>query len=328
MKKIIFICVLLALCFSLTSCGNDSKKIKSFTFDELADYLASIEGLQTLGRGEDSVLLPCKDNTLYLASITRTMNQSTSGHMYTAILLDYFFRIEVPSNGTSILPTKNISIYDESLFDKQDYYITEEAPDNFAYKLRDFDVKCSPEWTEWIDYNIPVFLDYGAKHGLFDAYWYNPQTKQLEMGTYYRQLEDSTELYVVFQETSLFYMGRIPLLMSEEMYEYLKSTYKRFGYDDFKKGTVLEFSEWFTAKYLEDIPEIFEDIKSEYVYYPAYGGGTFGYIKDENFDPVSLFIPDLEKLGVNFDAIPVYIIKATFPHGGTVEDIYWELIGK
>ena len=325
-KLSLFLALILA--FScLVACDNDGKKMKGFTYDELAEYLSSIDGLTPLGRGEESVNLPCKDNTLTLSKITRSLNQSMRGQGYIGMILHRFFQIEVPSNGTSVNPISRISIYDESLFTSQENYITREPPENFAYILRDFNVNCSPEWTEWIDYNIPVINGYGAKHGSFDEYWYNPQTEKFESGAYYRRLEDSTELYVVFQETTLFYNGRHPFLMSEEMYEYLKTTYKQFGYDDYIKGTVAEFSEWFMAEYLEEIPDVFADIKAEYVYYPVYGGGRFGYIKDENFDSVSLFIPDLENLGVNFDALKTYVIKATFPHGGTIEDIFWELIG-
>lgn len=329
MKKLSLFLIIFLLCFLLTSCGEDSKKMKGFTYNELAEYLSEIDGLLPLGRDEESVLLPCKDNTLHMARITRYVNQYANGAGHSAILLDKIFQIEVPSNGTSVHPIRSISIYHDSFFDKQENYITRSAPDNFAYILRDFNVKCSPEWTEWIDYNIPVIDGHGAKHGSFDVLWYNPQTEEFEHGVYYRQLEDSTELYVVFQETTLFYHVNksAPVLMSEEMHEYLKTTYKKFRYDHYRKGTVSEFSEWFMCKYLEEIPDVFSDIKDEYVYYPAYGSGGFGNIKDENFDSLSLFIPDLEKLGVNFDALKTYIIKATFPHGGTVEDIYWELIG-
>ncbi len=329
MKKLSLFLIIFLLCFSLTSCGEDSKKMKGFTYNELAEYLSEIDGLTPLDYRDEPVYLTCKDNTLAIKNIIKSLNSTMSGRNYYGILLHKLFRIEVPSDVPQLYPTKLISIYGEDFFDKQDRYITQKAPENFAYILRDFEVKCSPEWTEWIDYNIPVIDDHSSKHGLLDAYWYNPLTEQFESSVYFSQFENSTELYVVFQKTSLFYPGayRLPFLMSEEAYEYLKSTYKKFHYEHYKKGTVNEFTEWFLSEDSEDISNALADIKAEYVYYPISGGGIYDNLKDENFDSNSFFISDLEELGVNFDALKTYIIKATFPHGGTVEDIYWELIG-
>ncbi|MBE6897090.1 MAG: hypothetical protein E7477_08355 [Ruminococcaceae bacterium] len=329
MKKIIALTILFLLCFSFTSCDNDSKKMNGFTYDELAEYLSEIDGLTPLDRRDEPLYLPCKDNTLTLVNTIKSLNSSMSGRFYSGVLLHKLFKIEVPSKVPELYPTIFTPIYGEDFFDKQDSYITQKAPENFAYILRDFNVKCSPEWTEWIDYNIPVIDGYQAKHGLLDACWYNPLTEQFESSVYYSQLEDSTELYVVFQKTTLFYSAayRLPFLMSEEAYEYLKSTYKKFHYDHYTKGTVEDFTNWFFSEDSEDFSDVFADIRAEYIYYPIKGSGIYENLKDESFDSVSFFISDLEKLGVNFDALKTYIIKATFPHGGTIEDIYWELIG-
>lgn len=325
MKKIIALTILFLLCFSFTSCDNDSKKMNGFTYDELAEYLSELDGLTPMARNDEPIMLPCANNTLSLNLNVRNLSKYGSGLWYWGILLHEFFKIEVPSKVPELYPTIFTPIYGEDFFDKQDRYITQKAPENFAYILRDFNVKCSPEWTEWIEYNIPAITERRAKHGLFDSYWYNPLTEQFESSAYYRQLEDSTELYVVFQETSLFYneLHHIPFLMSEELYETLKA---EFEFAPFTKKTVYEFSSWFFSEHLEEIPPVFADIKDEYVYFVNTELYSEEFRESEYYDP-SVFYEDLKKLGVNFDALKTYIIKATFPHGGTVEDIYWELIG-
>ena len=93
-----------------------------------------------------------------------------------------------------------------------------------------------------------------------------------------------------------------------------------------KKGTVKEFSDWFMCEYLEEIPPAFADIKAEYVYYGTKGVYSTEFEESEYNDP-SIFYEDLKNLGVNFDEIRSYIIKATVPHDGTIQDIFWELIG-
>ena len=81
------------------------------------------------------------------------------------------------------------------------------------------------------------------------------------------------------------------------------------------------------GEYVNEIPPAFADIKDKYVYYTVYGNGLSFGGDYENYDAVKMFIPDLEQLGVNFDELRSYIIKATVPHDGTMQDIFWELIG-
>ena len=69
---------------------------------------------------------------------------------------------------------------------------------SFPYALHK--ENCSPEWTEWLDYNIPYSVGAPEVHGLFNIYWFNPIEQKYEKGVYIRENENKTEVYVVFYE--------------------------------------------------------------------------------------------------------------------------------
>ncbi|MBE6896363.1 MAG: hypothetical protein E7477_04600 [Ruminococcaceae bacterium] len=338
MKKILILFICTVFLFSFSSCDNSDKKTDGFTPTELAEYLSSVDGITNTGANNNKLII-CENNYKISASTRDRMN------IYKFNMKDYlhlFIPDENPLSGAPSLSYTSTNLFENEglaqayFFDKlkeakSNYYGA--SPNNFAYIIRDCGFNSSPEWTEWVDYDIPINHEYKLNHGEWNQYWYNPITEEFEIGHYYRDLENSTEIYLVYQNMSLFYYsaGHLPVLMSEELYEHLKETYKNFHFENYQKGTVKEFSEWFMGEYLENVPTIFSDIKAEYVYYPAYGSGIrmdFDGYEEEGYDAVvKWFISDMKNLGVNFDELRSYIIKATVPHDGTIQDIFWELIG-
>ena len=342
MKKVFFIFICTVLLFALSSCDDGDKKMDGFTPTELAEYLSSVEGITPIGL-DNGITIQCGDTTL-----RATNNQQTTPAVkyFTASMKDYFL-ILTPDNSDGstysvshlfVTVGPNKSYFHDKIQEAKKQY-PGEYPNNFAYIIRDCGLNSSPDWTEWVDYGIAIDPGFETSQGRWNKIWYNPITNELEVGHYYRELENSTEVYIVFQEASLFYSWSLleshldhsaPFLMSEELYEHLKETYESFRYEHYKKGTVKEFAEWFIGEYTEELPPVFSDIKADYVYYPALGFGilqNFDGHEDEKYDGLEGFISDMEDLGVNFDEIRSYIIKATVPHDGTIQDIFWELIG-
>lgn len=373
MKRIFVLLFIGFLCFSLTSCGN-GKKMKGFTYEELAEYFSAIEGLTALGEAADVweageyilqedgtyryegenhyeigqiLSIPCGDDKLRTFYSSTSLNRHNS---YLGIDLYNLLQIELlfPGAWRSFLvkgpkvPQVDPKYYSiAEIFGRNDAI---RAENNIANVIRHLGVKSTPDWKEWMDYEIPFHLynsnNVGA-HGFFNLYWYNPLTEDFQRGVFYTQNENSTELYVVFQENSLFsapyyenpsrnYDIRYfaPLIMSEKMYDQLKTEYPSFKYEDYKKGTVKEFSDWFMGGYQKEIPDVFAKIEDEFVYYPAYGNGVHpDDLNGNEYDCDALFIPDMKDLGVDFDKLRSYIFKITVPHDGVFSDIHWELIG-
>jgi len=391
MKKITVPLLFLLLFVFLSSCNGD-RKMKGFTYEELAEYFSSVDGLTELGTVEtviepgeyvlqedgtyvyeggavyeigNPLNITCGEDKIRATAGFSAINAS-KGHYngYWGVSLEYILNVEVMfvSGWRSILGHKYPKIPDyEPEYRPLDIFHTGEdylphfqgSPNNVAYVIRNAGFNSSPDWEEWIDYGIKYYAENHEPHGYLNYYWYNPISEKFEPGACYTQSDDLTEIYVVFQEKSLFlcpFMSLIdpdtgyfvsnisptdsdtgyfvPLLMSETKYNELKSEYPSFKYDHYKKGTVKEFSEWYMGEYIEEIPAVFADIEDEYVYYPAYGNGIHpDDLNGEEYDCDAMFIPDMKNLGVNFDELRSYIIKITIPHDGIFSDIYWELIG-
>ena len=376
MKKTILVFLLIFLFAFLSSCES-GKKIKGFTYEELAEYFSSVDGLTELGSFEtvvepgeyvlqedgtyvyeggsmyeigDGLYITCGEDKIKASCTSGITNRYYN--QYLNISLKYILKIEVmfPSAWRSILPKQYPRIPDckpeyrtfDAFHTGEDYkprFRGNPTPNNIAYVIGNAGFRSSPDWAEWVDYGIKWASEVYESHGYFNYYWYNPLSGEFEYGEYYTQTDDATEIYVVFQEISLFSNPQLssedynvryfaPLLISETKYNELKAEYPSFKYDHYKKGTVQEFSEWFMGEYIEEIPAVFADIKDEYVYYPAYGDGVHPYdLNGDEYDCDAMFIPDMKDLGVNFDELRSYVIKITIPHDGVFSDIYWELIG-
>ena len=377
MRKIMLVLFILSVCF-LVSCDNGDKKMKGLTYEELGEYMSSLDGLTEIGdsvevweEGEyllqedgtllyeeglhyvlgDSICIPCGDDKLKIEFSPQAFNNADF-NQYIAIDMSDILDVEILFNGawrsglynSPKIPQCNPSYYPISeIISRSGFKYRSE--NNIAYIIRYIGFKSSPSWKEWLDYEIPWHLlgyDHKASHGFFNLYWYNPKSEEFERGLCYRELADSTEIYVVYQNISLFSSPRYtldredrfperytaPLLMSETKYNELKSEYPSFRFDHYKKGTVKEFSDWFMGEYQKEIPAAFADIKDEYVYYPAYGNGVHpDDLNGNEYDCDEMFIPDMKNLCVDFDELRSYVIKITIPHDGAFSDIYWELIG-
>lgn len=343
MKKILILFICTVFLFSFSSCDNSDKKMDGFTPNELAEYLSSIDGITPIGL-DNGITIQCGETTITSSNFDDKTSPTVK--FFTFNMKEYFI-ILAPDEDNPISPVRCQTLfqsfggdhaYFHDIMQKTDSQYLGEYPNNFAYLLRDCGFNSSPEWTEWIDYGIEIEPDFYPSQGRWNKIWYNPITNEFEVGHYYRELENATEIYLVFQETSLFYSGYLkesflcrsaPFLMSEELYEHLKETYESFPYGAYRRATVKEFVEWFTGEYTEEIPPAFADIKAEYVYYPPGFGMLYKFeeYEDEEYGGLEGFIADMKNLGVNFDELRSYIIKATVPHDGTVQDIFWELIG-
>ena len=143
-----------------------------------------------------------------------------------------------------------------------------------------------------------------------------------------------TEIYIVYQKLSLFYGTAgywAPYFVSEEMNDKLKSELgRKYDPEQYVKLSAEEAVRWFWGEYTEQLPQIFSSVK----------GDVFIHILDEDVSPlyykianselddISVFAEDMKRIGIDFEQIKSYIIKATVPHDGSVKDIVWELIGK
>ena len=325
MKKVFFIFICTVLLFALSSCDGGDKKMKGFTYEELGEYLSTIDGLTS---AEDEVVIPCGEDQIYV--IKSRYISSSHESKNSKICLSKLFSLK--KENTLKLEGYSYEIIDPFIdlgIPHSDKYMqSTRIPKEFAYRLEAYNYNSSPHWTEWVKYHIPVHQEHRFYEpgGNFSAVWYNPSTNAVEEVVYICEKENETEIYIIYQEIGLFNgFGINTYLTSEELHEKLKAS--NFKMRVLKKGTVKEFSDWFMGEYVNEIPPAFADIKDKYVYYTVYGngfpiGGTY-----ENYNAVEMFIPDLEQLGVNFDELRSYIIKATVPHNGTIQDIFWELIG-
>lgn len=326
MKKF-FIFTVFLICIFLSSCGNGKL---GPTDMEIAKYLSRIDGLSEIGTEDydipfdldidDWVL--CISPSYSIHTVESKLNDVNM--VYYSVDLNSLIRIRYPSG-------------DQFLYDryldrlrtpkKTAEYLTDST--ELPYFFQEINLmNCSPEWHEWLDYNIPEFVGPYEEHGLLNIYWYDPVDQKYEKGIYIREVENTTELYVVFHEISLFYGTDhiAPYLLSEEMFEKMKTEFgDSFNADGYIKGTVSEFSNWFMGEYLKEPPTVFANIDED-VYFPAYGG-SLNYSIDDADEIVPEMIADLEKLGVDFDLITSCIIKITIPYNSKLEDISWELIG-
>ena len=324
MKKILILFICMIFLFSFSSCDNSDKKMKGFSYEELGEYLSTIDGLTS---AEEEVVIPCGEDQIY---VRKSMYISRSNESKNSkICLWGLFSLKKEN-------TLKLEGYSYELIDpfvdlgiphSDKYMQSARIPKEFAYELEACNYNSSPHWTEWVKYHIPVHPEHRFYEpgGNFSAVWYNPSTNAVEEVVYICEKENETEIYIIYQEIGLFNgFGINTYLTSEELHEKLKSS--DFKMRVRKKGTVKEFSDWFMCEYLEEIPPAFADIKAEYVYYGTKGVYSEEFEKSEYNDP-SIFYEDLKNLGVNFDELRSYIIKATVPHDGTVQDIFWELIG-
>ena len=326
MKKIFILFLSIILLLSLSSCDSNDKKMKGFTYEELGEYLSTIDGLTN---PEDETVIPCGEDQIYVLK-SMYINQDNAA-LNSKICLWGLFTLKKESTRHSegysyelIDPYTDLGIPHEH---PSKYMQETKKPDEFAYYLESYNYNSSPHWTEWVKYHIPVHPEYRHYEpgGNFSTVWFNPSTGALEEVVYICEKENETEIYIIYQEIGLFNgFGINTYLTSEELHETLIASDLKMA--DMNKGTVKEFSDWFMCKYCEEIPPAFADIKAEVIYYTTKGVYSTEFEESEYNDP-SIFYEDLKNLGVNFDELRSYIIKATVPHDGTVQDIFWELIG-
>ena len=330
MKRTVVLLLLTFLLFSFSACDKSNRKMDGFTPTELAEYISSIDGLHQIRTEKKKI--PCGDLELYV----------DPGHIINdPINLYELFCLERWTEPNWMHPDgvpylTHITMQNLGMDTKpvHDLYLGT-PPNNFAYYLEAFNFNSFPHWTTWVNYDIPInFTHKKPAHGQFHCIWYNIIENEFHSVIYFRENENSTELYIVYQEISLFrYKNKSswsPYLISEQLYEKIRTDY--LNEETYTKGTIQEFSNWFMSEYMDEIPPAFADIKAEYVYYGTDGlCGTNGlyskkFLASEYNDP-SIFYEDMKTLGVNFDELRSYIIKVTVPHDGTVQDIFWELIG-
>ncbi len=296
---------------------------------EIAKYLSQIDGITEIGSEDydipfdfsvdDWVLCVCPSA---IPAIGSKINDSNM--MYYSVDLSRLISFREPYGDSFIY-------YDYWSYLKRSYimrrsYLTNSIELPYLFQGVD-SMNCSPEWHEWLDYNIPYSVGTPEEHGLFNIYWFNPVEQKYERGIYIREIENATEIYAVFHEISLFYGTDhvAPYLLSEEMFEKMQNEFgESFNADGYVKGTVSEFSNWFMGEYLKEVPSVFANIEEE-VYFPKYGG-SLNYSFDEADELVPEMIDDLKELGVNFDLITSCIIKITIPYNSKLKDISWELI--
>lgn len=304
----------------MSSCSADIRS--GYTAMEVAKYISEMSGIKQL---DDEVYeIPCDDGFVYVASESYLKLVRADKLRYLGICLD------------SLLSNKELypdgQYHYSSIFNdmnSEDTYLGNTS--NFAYTLEKYKIHATPEWTEWIEYNIPEYV-YNEAHGKFNLYWYNHLTQEYEKCIYIRENGSETEIYVIFFDISFFYGINkdevAPYLMSEKMYTELQNQFEEIDFSVFyKKGTATEFSNWFMGEYSENAHSVFEDIKED-IYYPINGSPNYGNIFENRNDAVYAFVADLESLGVNFDKLTAQIIKVTVPHNGSIDNISWELIGK
>lgn len=324
MKKF-FIFTVFLICIFLSSCGNGKL---GPTDMEIAKYLSRIDGLSEIGTEDYDI--PCDKRGIsispqnFIETVTAGIDDIYSDIKYYGVNITDLVSIKYENPEYFHPYYDHVEIEKDSTSRYNPYLDNSSKPFDYSYLLRW--LNCSPEWTEWMKYNIPSYLTTEA-HGLFHLYWFDPIDREYEKGIYLRELEDAVEIYAVFHEISLFYGTDhvAPYLLSEEMFEKMKTEFgDSFNTDGYAKGTISEFSNWFMGEYLKEVPSVFANIEEE-VYYPRYGGSLNHKINGSD-DAVAEMVSDLEKLGVNFDAITSCIIKVTVPVNGSYNDVFWELI--
>lgn len=338
MKKILILFICTVLLFSLSACDNNDKKMKGFTYDELAEYLSSVEGLYQSPLAKNAYFLEepiiCGDNELNLRYYYLNYGFSAYHNRIeqAVVSLDKFLQYQVwvkkdGPDGYEYSPVLSEEpFYSIEPLLKEDNYLGD-PPNNFAYTLEAYGFNSSPHWSEWVKYNIPaeVTNDETQGHNIFTRKWYNPAANEFQDVVYLRKLEDSTEIYIIYQEISMFFNGG-PIIVSEEMFNQMTEGRRRV----FSKTTADEFINWFMGEYVEKRPPAFSKLKDEFYYFSYQKDDTHSWLwslsKSELSDP-TLFIEDMESLGIDFSKFRSYIIKLTIPKDGTIQDIFWELIG-
>lgn len=319
MKKFRFILLTVLLLLIFSACDNSDKKMRGFTYEEAAEYLASIENLEVV---TDIYEIPCEETPIYVCK------GKYAGANQAYVYLENIFSIK--ETGPSDFDNKNERYTPiTAIMEEKNLYIGT-RPQYAAYFLEAYGFKSSPDWTEWVQYYIPSQLSNKNEtlYGQFASLWYNPLSASFEHVVYICEKENSTEVYIIYQEISMFNKFGYPYLISEELGNQMETEFEDIMKNK-KLGNISEFSDWFTGEYLDDVPAVFSGIESN-VYY----GNSF-YIPanitrkflDSQYNDPTTYYNDMKKLGVNFDELRVYIIKATVPHDGTVQDIFWELIG-
>ena len=347
MRKIFLFVGLLFFSLSFMSCDKSEPNSKDYTYMQAAEYLSSLDGLFQLGcdyyrqpdpRSTEPYFtgwysIPVKDNTVYINKFGiygKTLDYYGSS---TSMYLEHI-RFE------DLLCVKHpeyfhqISVLEQYPKNENVMYLGLRH-DNLGYLFEEYNVKTSPHWTEWVDYDIRYQRrNRNCEQGRGCSFWYNPMTEKLEECIYLRELDGKTEIYVIFQQMSLFYdwatyMWYSPFFMSEELFEKIENELgDSFNEENYKKGSVLEFYNWYSGEYSEKVSDIFKKVRKD-VYYPETYGHNYlaELLSEQGYTVPKIFIEDMINLGVDYDNIMVNIIKITVPHDGTTQDILWELIG-
>ncbi|MBQ7014783.1 MAG: hypothetical protein IJN12_01535 [Clostridia bacterium] len=330
MKKTLIFIIICILTVSLCSCSNDKY---SFTDTEAAQYLSEIDGLVPIGDSEYEI--SCGEYTLYAGtSLFFIENARANNHIrYTGMSMYNLLCVEAPEEYYDEYYSYTLEM--EPMVPSNSKYLHGgNRSSNLAYLLEEYGIKSTPEWHEWIDYEVASSID-ASPHGKANAYWYNPVTETYEKGVYIKDNDVSTEIYVVYHDVSLLAMRTggyvVPYLMSEKLFNEIQTEVPDSkSYEYFAKGSIEKVATWFMGEYLEEVPDFFAGIKEE-VYYPLKAfpyTEVNKYLEKHGYDAVELYLSDMEALGVNFDKITAQIIKVTVPHDGTLEDITWELISE
>jgi len=346
MKKTIVLTFLMVFILLSVSCDNETEALpKALTFTQAADYLSSIDGLFQLGSDyylmpssvdtadiywDNWYEIPMSDKSIYLSrwSIDGKKINFVGSQSTMAINVVNFTRFFSVQRENSIA---QIPLSYETLKDENALYLGRQ-PNNIAFFLEKYNIKTSPDWSEWLDYDIQYSIEtWDCSMGKGYGFWYNPLTEKCEECIYLRELENKTEIYVIYQELSLFH-GRFcyyPFIMSEELYQKIENELgDAFKEKNYKKGSVLEFYNWYSGGYTEEVSDLFKNVKQD-VYYPFYEGYCHfsSLLADLGYNVPEIFIDDMKKLGIDYDNIKVNIVKITVPHDGTIQDIFWELVG-
>ena len=328
MRKNIILIILLLSCVLLSSCTANKLGL---TDKQISKYLSKIDGLSEIGTEDYDIPFKLERDDWVLCispsySIHTVASQINDRNMvYYSVSLSDLIRIRYP-DGDQLFYDRYLHRLRKPINDRRREYLTNSTELPYFFQKID-SMNCSPIWHEWLDYNIPEFVSSYEEHGLFNIYWFDPADQKYEKGIYIREIENTTELYVVFHEMSLFYGTDhiAPYLLSEEMFENMKNEFgDSFNADGYAKGSVSEFSNWFMNEYLKEVPAVFANIEED-VYYPRYGG-SLNYSIDDADEIVPEMISELKKIGVDFDLITSCVIKISVPHNAEYKDISWELI--
>ena len=332
MKKIWYWLILLSLSVVIAS-GCEHGKMDGFSYYELSGYLSSIKDLSQI---QGSYPIRCGEKELVFSYETVGNGPKSNDNRmpYNAWDLNSVLkekRLITKPNGSE--EYWYYSILDE--IDYADKYLGN-APNNFAYTLEKYGFKSIPDWQEWIQYNIPATVknDPTIGRGCFNAYRYDPVSNEFTYGLYARECDESTEVYIVYQEISLFYGIShywAPYFVSEELHEKMKTEFgSKYDPETYMKLSATDALRWFMGEYIENPPPVFANMKDDiYVHcFDAGIGSLWWKIHESNINDISLFIDDMDKIGIDIEKIKCYIIKVTVPHEGSINDIVWELMGK